>query len=45
MKILLLLYEWGDKNSKLFVREWCNLNEIDDGIGYKCLFIWKQDMT
>jgi len=27
IKILLLLYVWGDKNCTLFVREWCNLNE------------------
>jgi len=30
MKILLLIYELGDKNSTLFVREWWNLNEVVD---------------
>jgi len=32
MNILLLLYEWGEKNRSLFVREWWNLSEIDDRV-------------
>jgi len=36
MKILLLLYVWGDKKYTHFVSECCNLNEIDDWKGYKC---------
>ncbi len=45
MKILFLLYVWGDKISTFFVRELCNMNERGDWKGYKCCFIWKQDKT